>query len=203
MLAGRDLMRKLKGKEKFVVAMKLLEDPTTGKKMSKTEQALINISDEPKEMYGKVMSLPDSGIVPFFEMATRIPFAEVKHIEHELEAGTLHPRDAKMRLAREITEMYHDKKKALQAEEYFVSTFSKKTVSEHTPELKVIQKSLSLLDLVVYAGIPSKSEAKRLISQRAVEIDGNTKTDEKEIIVMHTGIVLRVGKHKIFKIKHS
>jgi len=203
MLAGRDLLRKMKGKEKFVVAIKLLEDPASGKKMSKTEHALINISDEPKDMYGKVMALPDSGIVPFFEMATRIPFDEVKKIEHNLAKGILHPKDAKMRLAKEITEMYHDAKKALQAEEYFIATFSKKTTSEHTPELVVTQNSLSLLDLVVFAGIQSKSEAKRLIAQRAVEIDGDTKTNEKDIVPIHTGIILRVGKHKVFKIKHT
>ena len=109
MLAGRTLMKSLKGKEKFVVTGKLLTD-TSGDKMGKTTGNMIAFSDSADEMFGKVMSWTDAMIVPGFELCTTVPMVDIKDIESELKSG-MNPRDAKLRLAIAITSLFSSKKK--------------------------------------------------------------------------------------------
>jgi tyrosyl-tRNA synthetase len=193
MLAGRDLMKTMKNKEKFVLTMKLLTD-TSGKKMGKSEGNMIALSDAPEDMFGKVMSWPDGMIAAGFELCTKVPMDEVKEI---VKSGA-NPRDLKMRLAREIVAMYHSEADAKKAEENFISQFSKKEVPEKIKEVKV--KSKNILDVLVEAGIcPSKGDARRNVEQGGVSVDGEVVKDFN--FEIKSGAIIKKGKRHFVKIK--
>ena len=166
MMAGRDLLKKYKKKEKFVITTKLLENPKTGKKlMSKSEGNYIALNDSPKDMFGKVMALPDEAIMHCFELCTEVSLIEVKKIKN--------PKDAKARLAKEIITIYHSKKEAESAEKEFNKIFKEKKLPTEIPEIRIKEKKINILDLLVKTKLASsKSEAKRLILQKGVKIDG-------------------------------
>lgn len=169
MLAGRDLMKALKNKEKFVLTLKLLEDPT-GKKMGKTEGNMVNLDDKPDDMYGKVMSWPDGLIIPALEIATNVPWEEVMRAKKDLAAGQ-NPKNLKMLLAFKIVEMYYGKPAAIRAKEYFKRVFEKKLNPDKMPEFKLSGKNI--IDVMVLSKLAkSRSDAKRLIEQGAIEVDG-------------------------------
>lgn len=194
MLAGRTLMKKMKSKETFVLTTKLLVDPT-GKKMGKTEGNMVNLDENPKEMYGKIMSWPDTLINLGFELCTSIPMDEVKKITN--------PRDAKASLAREIVKIYHGEKKALEAEKEFNNVFSKGQLPTDIPvtKMKDIPPSRDVSGMVFNLGLTeSKSEAQRLIGQGAVEIDNEIIKNWKEKPNIKKGSIIRVGKRKFKKI---
>lgn len=196
MLAGRDLMKELKNKEKFVLTMKLLAD-TSGIKMGKTTGNMVALSDTPEEMFGKIMSWTDGMILGGFEMCTELPVLEVKKIEQELKDGT-NPRDLKMRLAGEIVKMYHGEKAAENAKEYFVKTFSKKEVPEEMSEIKAVDKNI--LAVLVAAGfVKSKAEARRMVQQGGVQIN-NQKVDSIEMEVK-SGDIVQKGSRFFVKVK--
>lgn len=198
MLVGRDVQRIYRNKEKFVITNRLLEDPATGKKMSKTEGTLINLDDVPSAMFGKMMAAPDELIVPIAELATLIPQKNVEEIKIALKKG-VNPRDIKLYVAEELVKLYHSVKEAKEAREEFIRVFSKKERPEDAPKLK-ISKPLSLIDLLLSAGVESKSEARRLIMQGAVKINDEQKKDEKEIMKLKKGDIIRIGKHRFFEI---
>lgn len=192
MLAGKTLIKKMKGKETFVLATKLLVDPT-GKKMGKTEGNMVNLDESPKEMYGKIMSWPDNLISLGFELCTRVPMAEAKKITN--------PRDAKARLAREIIKIYHGQKAAELAEKEFEKVFKEKQLPSEIPSVKISEESLPILDLLVKTKMASsKSEAKRLILQKGVKIDGKVEEDWQKNVAAKKGMVIQVGKRKFAKI---
>lgn len=193
MLAGRTLMKKMRNKDMFVVATKLLVDPT-GKKMGKTEGNMINLDDDPKEMYGKVMSWPDSLTSLGFELCTRISMDEASKI--------VNPRDAKARLAREIVKMYHGEKAAANAEEEFNKVFRNKELPSDIPVFQTEKKQYFVLDLLIDTKLaPSKNEAKRLVEAGAVDIDNKTEKDWKKSVELRDGIIIKVGSRKFIKIK--
>ncbi len=160
MMRGRDLMKKMRNKEKFVMALKLLTDPT-GKKMGKTEGNMVNLDEEPNQMFGKIMSWPDEIISAGFELLTDLPFPKAN------------PREAKAQLAKEVIKICHNKKEAELAEKEFTRVFRDKELPTEIPKLTVKEGVLNILDLLVETKLcPSKSEAKRLVEQGGVEIDG-------------------------------
>jgi tyrosyl-tRNA synthetase len=194
MLSGRDLMKILKGKEKFVMALKLLVDPT-GKKMGKTEAHFITLDEDPKEMYGKIMSWPDSLIPLAFELCTDLPTKETKRIEK------LKPREAKAELARRIVKICHSKRLAEKAEEEFNRVFREKKLPSQIPEVKMKEKLINILELLFKINlVSSKSEAKRLILQKGVKIDGRIEEDWKKEIKIKKGMIIQVGKRRFVKI---
>jgi tyrosyl-tRNA synthetase len=189
MLRGRDLMKALKNKEKFVLATKLLVDPT-GKKMGKTEGNMINLDDKPSDMYGKIMSWPDSLIIPGFELCTDLSIDKIKN-----------PRDAKAQLAREIVTIYHGRVAALDAGQEFNRIFKEHRTPEKVKSCKLKDKSLDILTLLVKTKLaPSKSEAKRLIEHKGVKIDEEIVDDWKKEIIIEKGMILQVGKRKFIKL---
>ncbi|MBI4101495.1 MAG: tyrosine--tRNA ligase [Candidatus Nealsonbacteria bacterium] len=191
MLRGRDLMRKMKNKEKFVMALKLLTDPS-GKKMGKSEGNFVSLEESPQEMYGKIMAWPDSLLESGFEMLTDVPMEEIKKMG---------PRDAKARLAREIVTACHDVKEAREAEEEFSRIFQKGELPSEVPSVKVPEKTLQLLDLVVRAGLASsKSEAKRLVIQGGLKIDNIVERDWRKTVQIKKGTVLQAGKRNFAKV---
>ncbi|MBN1325586.1 tyrosine--tRNA ligase [Candidatus Falkowbacteria bacterium] len=174
MLAGRDLMKTLKNKEKFVLTLKLLTDPT-GKKMGKTEGNMITLVDGGQEMFGKVMSWTDEMIGVGFETCTDMPISKVDQMINEMKSGA-NPRDAKIKLAVEIVKIYRGEKEAEFAAENFIKVFSQKEKPEEIAIKKVSNKNI--LDILVEINfVTSRSEAKRLIEQGGVKIDDNVIND--------------------------
>jgi len=196
MLAGRTLMKKMKNKETFVLTTKLLVDPT-GKKMGKTEGNIISLDESPKEMYGRIMSWPDTLISLGFELLTRIPMAEI----NKLMKSNANPKDIKARLAKEITTMYHSKKETESAEKEFNKIFKEKKLPTEIPEIRIKEKKINILDLLVKTKlVPSKSEAKRLILQKGVKIDGEVQKDWREVIEIKKGQIVQIGKRRFAKL---
>ena len=122
MLVGRDLMKKLKGKEKFVITMKLLADPS-GKKMGKTEGNMVSFLDTPADCFGKVMSWPDTAIIPAAESCTLLPEREIAAMKEALESGA-NPKEEKMKLAEAVTTLLHGVDEAAKAKSSFHATFA-------------------------------------------------------------------------------
>jgi tyrosyl-tRNA synthetase len=194
MLAGRDLIKKMKNKEKFVLATKLLTDPT-GKKMGKTEGNLVPLDAPSGEIYGKIMSWPDSLMKLGFEILTNIAPDEVKKLLNN-------PREAKARLAREIVATCYSREKALLAEKEFNRVFKEKELPTKIPEIKIKDKNLNILDLLVKTKlVSSKSEARRLVLQKGIKIDGKIQDDWRKNIETKDGLVIQAGKRKFAKIK--
>lgn len=201
MLVGRELIGKIKNKEKFVITTNLLIYPGIDKKiMNKSEGRHIAFEDSPKEMYGKTMSLPDEVILICFEMCTEVDQKEIQEIKKGLSSKKLNPRDAKARLAREIVAIYHSKSAAIKAEREFNKVFKEKKTPSTIKSFKVSGK-MGILDLLIKTKLTiSKSEAKRLVVQGAVKIDNETIENYKQKITPKKGAILKVGKRKFIKL---
>ncbi len=184
MMAGRTLMKTLKGKEKYVLVMKLLEDPT-GKKMGKTEGNTINLTDSPADIFGKIMALPDSLIEPGVELLTDLSLDFAKKEK---------PLTAKRKLAFEVVKQIHGDAAASIAQEYFDKTFQKRA-----PEYKTEIAAKPTLLATVAEVIGSVSQAKRLIKQGAVDINGATVSDPTHQI--KGGEKIKIGKKTFVKVK--
>ena len=192
MLAGRRLMKKMKNKGTFVLTTKLLVDPT-GKKMGKTEGNMVNLDENPKEMYGKIMSWPDTLITLGFELCTRVSMDEVKKITN--------PRDAKAKLAKSIIRQYHGEKAAEAAEQEFNKIFKEKELPTEIPRVKIKGAKLNILDLLIGAKLTSsKAEARRLILQKGVKIDGKVQDDWRAMIETKKGLIVQIGRRKFAKL---
>ncbi len=199
MLAGRDLIKALKGKEKFVLTMKLLEDPT-GKKMGKTEGNMITLNDSPSDMFGKVMSWPDTAIVLGFELCTNATMAEVADIKKMMADG-VNPRDLKAQLGKEIVTLYHSKQKALEAETEFNKIFKEKENPENLTTVSIKKQTYNIIDLIMETQlVTGKSEAKRLVEQGGVKLNAETINNWKNNVEPKTGDVLKIGKRKFAKL---
>lgn len=196
MLAGRDLMKALKSKEKFVLTMKLLTDPA-GKKMGKTEGNMVTLDAASDEMFGKIMSWPDEMIVAGFESCTFKPLELVQEVGKKLKAGG-NPRDWKLELAEAIAKIYHGEKAARAAKESFIKTFSKKETPDEVEEFNLAGKTI--LEALVKSGlVKSNGEARRNIAQKGVSINGQTVDDEKTVV--NRGDIIKKGKRFFIKIK--
>lgn len=175
MLAGRTLMKEMKKKEKFVLAMKLLTD-TAGRKMGKTEGNMITLVDTPDEMFGKIMSWGDGMIASGFELLTDV---SAKTVQMSLKKEN--PRDVKMRLAEEVVKLLHGEKEAVAAREQFVSTFQRHEVPSDVPVKKT--DKLGLVAVLVDSGLASSnSEARRLIEEGGIKNNGVKVVDWKALI---------------------
>jgi len=198
MLCGRNLLKTLKNKEKFVLTMKLLED-NNGKKMGKTEGNMVALSDTPEDMYGKVMSWADSLIVPALELSTAVSLSEIETMRMSLEDGTLHPRDAKMRLAREIVSLFYDTKKAQSAEDSFIQTFKNNAIPEDILTVSIKGQALLVDIFIAHTIVSSKSEFARLVEGGAVtNLDTQEKVSDPKIKPIPG--CYRVGKARFIKI---
>lgn len=202
MLVGRDLMRKLKNKEKFVLTTKLLIDEARNKVGKTTGNALF-LNSSPEEMFGGIMSFPDDVIGLAFELLTTVPYQEVLSIQKNIKLRRVNPMDLKKRLAFEIVSLNFGEKSAERAQGHFESLFQKSSSEGATlPVYTLRDKQADIIDLMVAAHLaPSRSEAKRLIRQRAVDLNGKTLDSRQTIINIASGDVIRAGKHKFVKIK--
>ena len=205
LLAGRELQKHY-GQEPQNILMVNLIEGTDGRKMSSSWGNTVNLTDEPNDMFGKIMSIPDELIIKYFVHCTRIGMEEIKKIEKEIKEEKLNPRDAKLKLALEITKIYHSESEAQKAQEYFVNTFSKKEIPQDIKEVKVSEGETKVTEFIVLAGLAtSKSDARRKIEQNGVAMEGKSTL---ELIIVDRllnedddGKVMKVGKFGFVKIK--
>ena len=196
MLVGRDLLKGMKNKEKFVVTTKLLVDPT-GKKMGKTESNMVRLSDSAQEMFGKIMSWTDEMIVPGFDLLTRLPIDQVKQMAQAMKKGA-NPRDYKAQLANDIVSFFHGDKAALKAAKDFGSVFKKHELPKDIPELK-IKKGTNIVEALVKSKLASSnSDARRLIKGRGVKVDGQLVDDPEQLVSANQ--VVQKGKRHFIKL---
>jgi tyrosyl-tRNA synthetase len=196
--AARKVMSSLGEKPNIAIIMAILVGTDGEVKMSKSIGNHIPILATPDDMYGKVMSIPDTAMSNYFPLVTRWPETEIEDLESGLNEGRLHPRDVKMKLAREIVEIFHDQASAASAENNFVRVFQKHDQPDDIPEY-LLKPGQSVLDVLQDSGmIKSRSEGRRLISQNGVRLDGEVLGEPNQEFP-HPG-VLRAGKRRFTKV---
>ncbi|MFN3301881.1 MAG: tyrosine--tRNA ligase [Patescibacteria group bacterium] len=200
MLMGRELQEKFGQKPQDIMTLSLLEGLDGVKKMSKSYNNYIGINFEPNDMFGKIMSLPDNLIIKYFILATDLPLSEIHQIEKAMKEGA-NPRDFKAKLAKEIVKIYHGEKMAEEAEKEFNKIFREKKLPTKIPTWKLRTGNWHLVDLLIKTKLAtSKSEAKRLIQQGAVKINGQIEKDWRKEIEIKKGMIIKVGPRKFVKI---
>jgi tyrosyl-tRNA synthetase len=203
LLVGRDIQREFGIEPQIILTMPLIIGTDGVEKMSKSYNNYIGISDSPKDIYGKTLSIPDSLIYNYYELATDISNFELKNIKQHLDDGSVNPRDIKRQLARIIVKMYYNEQTATEAEEEFDKIFIKKEIPDEIPEFKIEDNisELGILDLIVKVNCaPSKGEARRLVTQGGVSLDGDKIEDIAAVISLKKESILKVGKRKFVKI---
>jgi tyrosyl-tRNA synthetase len=196
--AARKVMSSLGEKPNIAIIMAILVGTDGEVKMSKSIGNHIPILATPDDMYGKVMSIPDTAMSNYFPLVTRWPETEIEDLESGLNEGRLHPRDVKMKLAREIVEIFHDQASAASAENNFVRVFQKHDQPDDIPEY-LLKPGQSVLDVLQDSGmIKSRSEGRRLISQNGVRLDGEVLGEPNQEFP-HPG-VLQAGKRRFTKV---
>jgi len=201
LLMGRTLQKEYGQEPQVAFMMPILPGLDGVQKMSKSLGNYIGINEPPQEMYGKTMSLPDELMLLYFELVTTLSLEELEDLRRRLALGTLHPRDAKMYLAREIVKLYHGEAAALQAEANFRRVFQERELPEEMPEVEVEQARMWVPRLLVRCGLaPSTSEARRLILQGAVKLNGVKLEDPEADIEISPGDVLQVGRRKFVRL---
>lgn len=199
-LAGRELQAMLGQRPQDVFLVPLLPG-TDGRKMSKTFGNTVDLSMPPGDMYGKLMSISDEMLMDYLTLVTDIPDEELAQIETDLRAGTVNPRDVKMRLAREVVGYIHSPEAAARAEEEFVRVFQRRQLPSDMPEFTVPPEGLNIVDLLVQTGTAAtKSEARRLIQQGGVRL-GDTTVASVDLIVQPKEAVLQVGKRRFVRLR--
>ena len=194
MLAGRTLMMSLKGKEKFVMTTKLLVD-AKGDKVGKTTGNALFLDRPSEEFYGGIMSFPDDVLPLGFELLTRVPMEEIKAMDFEDR-----PMELKKRLAFEVVKIIYGEEAAQKAQNNFENVFQKKQSPENLPEVKLATNLWEADQLLVKTGlVKSLSEAKRLLAQKAVEING--KIINSQQLTINNGDTIRIGKNRFIRIR--
>lgn len=202
-LAGRTLLRKYKGKEKFVFITTLLENPITGEKMmSKSQGTGIFLDISAQEMVGKVMAQPDENIPQLFVDCTRLDLAEIDKIKKQLGQKIVNPKEIKQRLAYEIARIYHGNTAARAAVTEFDRVFSKKEKPAEMPEMAMAPGEWPVLDVLSQAKlISSKAAGRRLIEQGGVKVDDRVVKEWREKIAIRSGMIIQAGKRKFVRVK--
>ena len=198
-VAGRKLQEALGQKPLVGIITGILPGTDGIQRMSKSTGNIVPIYSGAEDMYGKLMSVPDFAMGKYMRLVTRWSPQEIETIEKEVASEKIHPRDAKMQVAREITSIFYGDSSAQKAEEAFVRTFQQKEIPDEIPEHD-LRSGQTVLDVILEAKLASsKSEARRLFDQRGVRLDGET-IERGDIPFPHTG-VLQVGKRKFLRVK--
>lgn len=196
LLMGRRLQRKYGQPEQDVVTLPLLEGTDGVQKMSKSLGNYIGLAEKPEIMFGKIMSAPDELILKYAELLTDLPLDKMRAFVQK------DPRGAKMELARTLAEMYHGKSAGKKAEEEFIRVVSKKEIPQKVSSFKFRVSSINLIDLLAETKLAaSKSEARRLIQQGGVKINGEKQVNPGRAVDLSKEILLQVGKVKYLKVR--
>ncbi len=200
-LAGRDMQRYFDMPEQVAVLMPILIGTDGVEKMSKSLGNYIAIFDSPEDKYGKIMSIPDDLIENYFLYAAFASPDEIAASNDELKQG-INPKLIKQKLARRVVELYHDKAAAEKAENHFNTVFAQKEIPDEIPSVKMVEEKVWIVDLLRDNNLSaSGSEARRIIEQGAVFIDGIKISDSSVDVDIKNDMVIKVGKRKFLKIK--
>jgi tyrosyl-tRNA synthetase len=200
LMVGRKIQEEYGQTPQIVMTMPIIEGTDGKLKMSKSYGNYVGFTDEPKDMYGKIMSIPDELIVKYARLLTDADEDFLSKMEKEINEKTVNPRDYKMWLAREIVRQFHGEQAAKEAEEYFVTVFQKKEIPDEMPEKVVEPGEYNVVELLFNLGIGTKSEIKRLITQGGVYWDNNRVDNFKSTVSVVGEHILRVGKRVFIKI---
>lgn len=199
MLVGRELMRKMKDKEKFVLTTPMILG-TDGKQMSKSSGNCVWLDDSPTDMFGKLMGVPDEQIATYLELVTNLPMEKVGELTNDIKSGALHPMEAKKMLGVAVVTEFHGEEEAKATKEQFEQVFQKGSDPTNSPVFKAKSGTVNVIDALTGSDlVSSNSEARRLLEQGALEWDGK-KLEVAEIEVGKGGI-LKVGKFRFLKIQ--
>ncbi len=207
-LMGRTLQSAYEIKDgQVAILMPLLEGLDGVQKMSKSLRNYIGIDELPNEIFGKTMSIPDALMTKYYELTTSISNDSLDDLKRGLETGTIHPRDAKMKLAKEYVQMYHGAQAAEEAEQHFITVFQKRALPEDIEEMTLSISQLedgqiSIIKLLVLLELQaSNGEARRSVDQGAVKINEQKIMQIHEQITPKDGDIIQVGKRKFVKLK--
>ena len=206
-LMGRDLQEAYGQEAQVGLFMPLLPGLDGVQKMSKSLGNYIGITEPPKDMFGKAMSIPDEVMPMYYELATDVPMDEIRAIQQGIKDGTVHPMDAKKRLAYEITRIYHSAEAAQAAREEFERVFSQREIPTDMPEVVVPadqfkEGKIWIVRLLIVAEMAkSNGEARRLVEQGGVTIDGERVADSSAELEIKDGQILRAGKLRYGRLK--
>ena len=200
LLVGRKMQEEYEQLPQVVLTMPLIEGTDGNLKMSKSYDNYIAFNDTSRDMFGKIMSIPDTLIIKYMRLLTDLGKTEIDLYESQMKDGLVNPRDIKMKLGQEVVAVFYGREEGVKAQEEFIKIFRKKDLPDEMEVLKVTS-SISVLDLVMLSGeTPSKSEAKRLIAQGAVKLNEEKLDDFSRMLEVKGSEVLKIGKRKFFRI---
>lgn len=203
LLVGREIQKAMQQEPQAILTMPLLEGTDGIEKMSKSLGNYIALTDTPRDIFGKVMSIPDNMICRYYRYASHKNDAEVKSMEEGLTNNSLHPRDAKVKVAMSVVEVYHGNDAAVAAFEEFERIFKHKDLPDEIESMAIDADSeeVLLMDVLVTTNlVPSKKEARRVIEQGGVSVDNEKVSDFKAMINIAEERLLKVGKRKFLKV---
>lgn len=203
LLVGRDIQREYGLQPQVALTLPILPGTDGVEKMSKSLDNYIGINEPPKEIFGKTLSIPDSLIYDYFVLATDVGLTELGEIRSLLSNPKTNPRDVKRRLARTLVAMYHSEEAAQSAQEEFDRIFVKKDVPDEIPEATIQTEngSVGILKLLTDTKlVASNGEARRMIEQGGVSIDGMRIDSDKAVVTIRDGVIVKVGKRKFLKV---
>uniref|UniRef100_A0A7V3ZY06 Tyrosine--tRNA ligase n=1 Tax=candidate division WOR-3 bacterium TaxID=2052148 RepID=A0A7V3ZY06_UNCW3 len=197
-LVGREVQKAYGQEPQVILTVPILEGTDGKLKMSKSYDNYIGLTEPPSEMFGKVMSIPDELVLKYYRLVLYYDDAKMKEVEEKMKEN---PRDCKADLAEKIVEIFWGTSEAKRAREEFDRVFKLKEVPDEIPEYRIPQKGMPLIDILAQSGlVSSKSEARRLVAQRAVKIGNRVVESEFEIIVPDGDVVIKVGKRKFLRV---
>lgn len=205
LLMGRDLQRSRGQEPQVVLTMPLLEGLDGVNKMSKSLGNYIGITDSADNIYGKVLSVSDDLMFRYFSLLSDLSTAAIEDLKAKIADGSLHPKVVKQQLARELTARFHGKEAAAAAEQSFETVFKKGGIPDEVPEFICISpEPVALPNLLLDTGlVTSTSEARRMVKQSAVSIDGEKITDAHALLEPRGEILIKVGKRRFCKVVFS
>jgi len=208
-LVGRELQGMVGQPPQQVFLVPLLVGTDGSQKMSKSLNNYIGVDEPPREIYGKVMSIPDPLIMPYFELVTDVPDKELEELRQQLDSQSVNPMLLKKRLAREIVSQFHGAEAAREAEEHFSKVFQRRGLPEEIPEHRLPSVAFgSPIPLKVFESVlvdaklvKSRGDAKRLLTQRAIEIDGKRVTSD--MVTIRDGSIIKAGKRRFVRLVNA
>lgn len=202
LLMGRTLQREFNQEQQIALMMPLLEGLDGVHKMSKSLGNYIGVDEDPQEMYGKAMSIPDELMPKYFELVSNISTEDLTEVLTGLKDGTYHPRDAKMRLAKELVSRFHSEEAGLAAERNWQQVFQQGALPADIPEVTVVPGQYWVVKAIVDLGLASSNgEARRAVEQGGVRINGEKVVDVQTEVSLDDGVVVQVGKRKFARCK--
>lgn len=203
MMVGRQLQKLMNNREKYVLGVPLLVG-SDGRKMGKSLNNFIPITDTAENMYGKLMSVIDEVMFEYFTLLTDVPTEEIEQMQKAVQSNEVHPMEIKKKLARTITAMYYDSDATDEAEKHFQKIVQNKELPDDIQSVKIGSTPITIMDLVLQTGVcTTKGEARRLIEQGGVQVNGDKVLDPLASFTAEDGATVKIGKRQFFQVKRG